>query len=177
MELRETTQAILDSDNPAVLLKLADRYVEMYNASPEVFVLPREHIILRPIIEVFHDNLGDFVGYVKAVRNVLAGVAKSDVHEFYRTVSTRYVQQVRRARAERAVKAVERMLGRSLEPDEKVRLVKKLEQHWGARRTAMLKHAKGSSRLSIDDRTVMLKEFWDQVDKEIDEGDLPMFKF
>lgn len=177
MELRDTTQAILDSGNPAALLRMADKYITLYNSSPELFVLPRDHVILRPIIEVFHDNLGDFVEYVKAIRNVLEGVTKADVHEVFRTIATRHIQQVRRGRAERAIRVIERLLNRGLDADEKSRLVRKLEQHWGARRIALLKHHKASGRLSVDERAVLLKEFWDQVDKEIDEGDLPMFKF
>jgi hypothetical protein len=177
MELRETTQTILKSAMPAVLLRLADKYIESYNEMRESFVLPREHVILLPIIEVFHDNLGDFVEYIKAIRNNLSGVVKTEVHEFYRTISTRYVQQVRRKRAERSLESLSRMIGRQLEPDEKVRVVKMLEKHWGARRTAMLKRAAEDGDLTVNVRAKLLVDFWKQIDKEIDEGDLPMFKF
>jgi hypothetical protein len=90
------------------------------------------------------------------------------------------VQHVRRKRAERALASIERMLERSLDADEKIRVVKKLEQHWGARRTNLLKHARDGysmNHLPIEVRSSLLADFWAQVDKEIDEGDLPMFKF
>lgn len=177
MELRDTTRAILKSTTPAVMLKLADKYIEAYNEMPEAFVLPREHVILLPIIEVFHDSLGDFVEYIKAIRNNLSGVEKTDVHEFYRTISTRHVQQVRRKRAERALESLTKTIGRQLEQDEKVRVVKNLEKHWGARRTAMLKQASGEGDLTVNVRAQLLVDFWKQIDKEIEDGDLPMFKF
>lgn len=172
MELRDSTLALITSSNPATLLKLADKYIETYNAVPDRFVLPREHVVLKPVIESFHDSLGDFVAYLRAIRNYLSGVEKDEVHRLYRTILTRHVQQVRRSRVERALKSVEKMLGRKLDSDERKRLGRKLEQHWHARREALRRANKGAAQ-----GQGMFDEFWKTIDTEIENGDLPMFKF
>jgi hypothetical protein len=154
------------------MLRLADRYITQFTEMPENFVLPREHVTLKPIIESFHDSLADFVAYVRAIRNNLDGVEKSQVHEFYRTVYTRYVQQTRRARIEKALKVIEKTLGRPLDAEEKQRVARKLEQHWQARREMLRRANKGTPH-----GAGLFETFWEQVEKEIDEGDLPMFKF
>ena len=113
--IRDATYAILDSEHPDGWLRLADTYIGNYNALPKSFVLPREHATIKPIIDVYYNDLAGFVEYIKAIRDTLTGEPKRTVHELYRTISTRYVQQVRRRRADNALRAVEKALGRPLD--------------------------------------------------------------
>lgn len=175
MDLRETSQAIRRSDNPAALLQLADSYIDMYNATPESFVLPHDHDIIRPIIEVFHNDLPGFVAYVKALRNVCVGVNYDAVHKFYRRVNTRLVQQVRRDRVERAIRVYERTRGVTYTAEERNQLAQKLEQHWGHLRLLMLESERNKGGLTVGSRALLLAKFWASIDKDIDDGELPEF--
>ena len=180
MDLREATREILGSDSPAAWLRLADGYIHAYNKMPEAFILPKDHALLRPVIEVFHDKLPDFAAYCRAVRDHLGGDAYHNAHELYRTISTRSVQQNRRARLYKALDSVEAAVPRKLAPDERARGAVKLEKHWGLRRREMLaahRRTTPSGRLSTDHRAALLEKFWHEIDKEIETRDIPLFNF
>lgn len=181
MSLREATKEILDSDNPAELLRLADMYIESFNKMPEAFVLPAKHVILRPVIEAFSDDLDAFVRYIHAVREQFPpGLKRADLQMFYRTILTRSVQQSRRQRLSRAVAVMEQVVGRRLEREERERVAKRLEQNWASRRMDFLKSHRGATdkgRLRSDERSELLEEFWGQIDAEIAQRDLPMLRF
>jgi hypothetical protein len=179
MGLRGATQAILSSDKPAEWLKLADMYINSFNQMPEAFVLPAKHAILKPVIEAFHNDLETFVRYTQAIRDQLPpGEDKVDLQHFYRTLITRSVQQSRRARMNKALESVEKALGRTLDHEERERVAVRLERHWAMRRRELLKHARSatpSGRVSTDVQAEMLKEFWQEIDREIDNRELPIF--
>lgn len=180
MSLRETTQAILGADDPAEWLRLADMYIATFNQMPASFVLPAQHAVLKPAIVAFHHDPATFARYIEAIRDQFPpGDKKIGLHRLYRTVLTRVVQQDRRARMARALVAVEKMIGRPLTTDERERVIHKLEQHWAYRRMQFLKAARSSTakgRLSSDERAEMLKQFWEEIDAEIERRELPMFR-
>lgn len=180
MDLRAATRTILDSDEPADWLQLADMYIASFVAMPDSFVLPAQHAVLAPVVNAFYDNDVAFAEYVRALRDELPkGARRAAVHYVFRTINGRATQQVRRARMARALLVVEAMLGRKLEPDERKRVAAKLEQHWATRRREFLKAARGSThkgRLTTDEQSALLKEFWDEIDAEIARRELPMFK-
>lgn len=180
MELRDSTQTILHSPKPSALLELADNYIEMFNDLKDAFILPRDHAALRPLIEVFYDDLDGFVAYTKAIRNQLTQSERQDVHLFYRRIATRRLQQTRRDRVERALAQIEKTLKRTLDGDERTRVISKLEQHWGKRRREYLDaHRRKSKhgRLSLDARAEILEVFYREIDEEITRNEIPQFKF
>lgn len=180
MSLRDATQSILASEDPANWLQLADMYIGSFNQMHSSFVLPAQHKVLAPIIEAFHDDGETFIKYIKAIRDQYQpGSHKSAIQAVYRTILTRVVQQGRRARLARALAVTEAVVGRPLEPDERARVGRKLEQHWALRRLQYLKAARGkveSGRLSSDERAELLQDFWHEIDDEISRRELPMFK-
>lgn len=180
MTLRDATRTILGSESPAEWLRLADMYIGSFNQMPSSFVLPAQHAVLKPVIEAFHSSTEAFVKYIQAIRDQYQpGDQRAELQMLYRTVLTRSVQQSRRARVARAITVAETMFGRSLDPDERDRVTKKLEQYWAQRRMQFLKSARGSTdkgRLRSDERTELLKQFWAEIDGEIERRDLPMFK-
>lgn len=180
MSLREATRQILDSDRPAEWLRLADLYMNTYNQMPETFVLPAQHAMLKPVIDTFKSDLERFVLYVQAIRDQYGpGEKRVELQKLYRTILVRQMQQSRRSRVGRALKVVETMLNRGLGPDERERVSRKLDQHWARRRQLYLEGARRGTdkgRLSSDERSELLNEFWAEVDAEIDRRELPMFK-
>lgn len=181
MQLRDATRLILDSEAPADWIKLADSYISSFNKLSESFILPSAHAMLAPVINAFYDNDAAFGEYIRAIRDQLPpGHQRDELHATYRTINGRSVQQVRRARLARALLVVEAAIGRRLDPDERVRVSTKLEQHWGKRRLDYLKEARSKTlkgRVSADERSDLVHTFWDTIDAEITRGDLPMFKF
>jgi hypothetical protein len=87
----------------------------------------------------------------------------------------RYVQQVRRERADRAIAKAQELYG---DTDFHTRLqwVSKLEHSWAQRRLDFLAKHRGRSennRISSDERAELLAEFWDEIETEIHNGELP----
>lgn len=161
----------------AAKLRLADRYITQKELFGSNFVLPAEHRALDPIIARYSGALPEFVKYVKAVRD--AAPAKSRTydspHELYRTLNVRLVQQDRRDRAGRALAWLEKYYPK-LTYDQRVRWIRKVEQQWGQRRMASMDDARRKTergRLATDEREVILRKFWETIDAEIAEGDLP----
>jgi hypothetical protein len=155
-------------------------YIGSFNQMPDAFVLPAQHAVLKPVIEAFNLDTATFVNYIRAIRDQYEpGQQKVELQRLYRTILTRSVQQSRRGRVHRAIVATEKMLGRTLDPDERDRVTLKLEQHWAHRRLEFLKSARSTTdkgRLNTDERSEKLQEFWDEIDAEIARGELPMFK-
>lgn len=180
MNLREATRVILASKKPDEQLKLADMYIDAYNKMPSTFVLPAQMAALKPLVDTFHANLDSFTRYARALRDALPpGSERSAMHQFYRTLNTRLVQRVGRSRDARALAVVEEMLHRELDPDERDRVLVKLNQFWSRRRREFLEAARRSTekgRLNTDERSTLLVEFWAQIDEEIERRELPMFK-
>lgn len=179
MTLREATRHILDSEEPAKWLELADMYMKSYKQLPDVFVIPADHAILQPVVAAFHADPEAFIDYIKAIRDMTQpGDERIKLHDLYRTIITRRVMGVRRQRVQNALRAVERALNRPLDPDEAARVSTKLEQHWAKRRRDFLKSQRAltaKGRLSTDVQNSVLKQFWSEIDEEISRGDLPIF--
>lgn len=175
MDLREATRLILGAPAPADLLALADKYIKVYNDMPDVFVLPREHAVLQPVIEHYAHNLTGFVEYVRGMRDSVdrRSGEYAALHEFYRSVNVRLAQQVRRDRLAALLRAAEKKLSRQLSADERDRYTYAAEQSWIGRRTAMLDAARKEYRrgaIPWEDRAALLERFWAAIDAEIAGG-------
>lgn len=177
--IEETTNFILR--NPSGVKKwltLADKYMQTFAEAPKDFLLPKAHMILKPLIEVYARNPDGFLQYVLGVRDSFSPEDKAweDVQVIYRRINGRYVQQQRRERSSRAVtKAIELFGGA---PNYHVRLkwVADLEHEWAKRRLAFLEIHRdklSNNRIDAETRADLLAEFWDIIDTEIYEGGLP----
>lgn len=177
MSLQAITEKLLDDPEIAEKLRLADMYIRLYNENPKVFVLPRRYIELKDIIEAFALDLDKFVKYLRACRDSVVPQSQQyrELHELYRTINLRRVQQQRRDRLDQAWAWYERRNPKA-PYDQKVRWRRKLEQQWGKRRMAALAEARRSTtnkRLSLAEMDDILAEFWAEIQREITEGKLP----
>lgn len=181
MDLREATQELLFAPDIAIQLRLIDNYIQTYNRLPSKFVLPYEHVHLKPIIEAFAKDLKAFVAYIKALRDGLEGATYIEVHELYRTISLRALQQERRARLQRALALLEpqaqQLVDRELTAEDRSRLGRLVEQRWGAMRLEYMREARtemSAKRLQAEQRDEVLAEFWSAIERGIDNGVVPL---
>lgn len=176
--IHELTDELL-SDRAAVKwLRLADNYIQMFNKSPHEFILPREHARLKPLIEIYAHDLHGFVRYILGVRDSYTHdtAAYADLHKLYRTVSTRLLQQERRHRLNAAVDKALALRGAPASFHTRATWARRMEQEWGRRRLEQMKGYRDKTkrnRLSVDERTEVLDEFWSEIDNEIARGELP----
>lgn len=182
MDLREATKQLLHAHDVGVWLKRADNYMQAYNRMPQDFILPREHVILKPIVEAFAADTAAFVEYIKAMRDGTSGSAYEDLHNLYRTVSLRVLQGERRVRMRKAVTLLtpelEAALGREVTYQEQVVVADWIEKLWGAARVALLdreRNALKSKKLSTEERAAVLDAYWTSIDKKLDKGEVPLF--
>jgi hypothetical protein len=181
MNLREATSWLLHVPDPATQLRLADNYIQTYNKLPTKFILPAAHGKLQPIIEAFANDVNGFVDYIRALRDASEGGAYDELHELYRTISVRALQQTRRARITKALsllgEALEKKLGRELTAENRVVVTSYIEKMWGAMRLeymALEREQRRSERLTSEDRGLVLDEFWKKIEAELANGRVPV---
>ncbi len=177
MSLPELTDHLAVDPKAADKLRLADSYMLQQQRLGRNFVLPDKHAEIEPIIERYAQNLTKFVDYVKSLRD--QAPPRSDgyfaLHELYRTLEVRMIQQQRRERAKRAYAWLEHNHPK-LTYEQRQRWLRKLEQQWGRDRMDFLdaqRRKTGKGRLSTEEREELLQEFWAEVDAEIAAGKLP----
>ena len=173
MTLNEATDVVLfDPDRTPMWIHAADRYLQLYNQDPESFILPRQYAVLEPIISSYANNLGGFLGYVRGIRDSMGDLPQAKlVQQIYRRVNTRYTQQIRRERSERALRKAEELYGPAPFILRQA-WVARLEHLWAKRRLAYLdSHRPKGGRLNIDERAEILGEFWGEIDHEIATGE------
>jgi len=176
MDIGETTKVILAAQSPVEWLRLADMYIMRSSQAPGEFALPAEHAVLSPVIESFRCDPDAFAQYILKIRDQLQpGGRRGDVNLLYRITRDRIFQQSRRLRIGRALEVVDVICGRRLEPDERDRMIAKLEQHWAQRRREYLKEARVKTekgQLSADERGELAKAFWMMIDGEVARGEI-----
>ena len=148
-----------------------------YEDNPEVFLLPKAHEFLKPLIEAYSNNLEGFTQYVLEIRDSFdrRSLQFVKVQAIYRRLNGRYVQQSRRERMARAIIKAEALYG-EIPYTKRMQWMAEQEHIWAQRRLAFLEQQRKrlkQDRLSTDLRTEMLLEFWDIIDTEIYEGNLP----
>lgn len=177
MALPELTDHLVKDPQVADKLRLADSYMLQVERMGRQFRIPEEHSVLEPIIERYSRNFPRFVSYVRELRDTVQPRSASYIalHELYRMLEVRLVQQQRRDRARRALAWLEAKHPK-LSSEQKLRWVRKLEQQWGKRRMAAMDHARRKTlrgRLSTTEREGLLAEFWQEIDQEVEKGELP----
>jgi len=179
MDLRELRDMLLRIDHPESVLQLADMYLQHLQIAGDNFRLPKEHVLVKPLLEYYADDLEGWVKFVKGVRDRLPQVGRKfhpEVNELYRKLDIRLTQQERRERLDRAVAVALRKKLIADEYMDKMQYSRRCTQEWRLRRerilTAASKVTKGG-RTSMADREVLLTEFWATIDAEIDNGEVP----
>lgn len=179
MDLKEFRATVLRLDRPEEVLRLADEYLQDMERKGDRFILPKDHIIVKPVLEYYHGDLKGWVKFVKSVRDRLPVDGRKfheGVHDIYRTVLIRLTQVERRARLDAAVTmAVKKKLIENTY-DEKMRYSRRCTQAWKLRKDNLLtQHAKQTKKgvLSVEEREELLVDFWNNIAAEIDNGELP----
>lgn len=171
------TQRLINDPKAADKLVLVDSYITQLHKLGKQFILPNDHSELKPLVESYADDLPKFVAYVRAIRDAVPFRSSSylSLHELYRTLNVRVVQQERRARANRALEWLATHHPK-LTYEQRTKWLRKLEQKWGRERLQYMDIYRRKSRrdrLTTDEREEILQEFWADIDQTITNGDLP----
>lgn len=174
---QDVSDVLLRDPNVADKLRLADNYMLQMQRFGNKFVLPDEHQELEPIIKKYARDLPRFVSLVRSIRDQVPPKKPSYIalHELYRMLEVRLVQQTRRERARKALNWVERHHAK-LTHEQKMRWLRKLEQQWGKQRMQYLEAERRKTergRLSTEEREELLKQFWAEIDEQVENGELP----
>lgn len=178
MDLKEFRATVLRLDRPEEVLRLADKYLAQMQDLGDSFVLPREHILVKPVLEYYAGDLEGWVKFLDSIRQRLPKEGRkfhAGVQELFRTVEVRYVQTQRRARLDAAVQKAVKLRLVPDTYDDKIRYARRCTQEWTKRRMDLLKNsAKGKgSRITVEERETLLDDFWLEIDAEIDRGEVP----
>lgn len=166
---------ILTQKDQASWIKIADVHIQSMQQLGSKFVLPVEHHVLKPFIDRFKDDGWGLAEYILRLRDMSNDKdQKRDLHELYRTIMTRFMQQDLRARTNRAVERYQKDNNKVFSAIEKQAYKNKLNAVWALGRLEYMKTCRGTKkRLTTDERAIALKEFWATIDEKIDNGDIP----
>jgi hypothetical protein len=175
--LSEFTNTLLrNPDKVKKWITVADKYMQTYADNSEMFLLPKAHEFMKPLIDSYALNLEGFTQYLLGLRDCFdrRSAQFTEVQAIYRRVNGRYVQQQRRERIGRAVAKAEELYG-EIPYQQRMQWMADREHEWALRRLAWLdiQRRRIGERISVEVRTELLLEFWDMIDTEIYEGDLP----
>ena len=176
--LGATTERLLrNPDKINDLLIIVDKHMQSYANDKNLFVLPKQHEFLQPIIEAYSHDTGGFCEYLLNIRDNFDRKSRQfvDVQAIYRRINGRHVQHTRRERMAKAVKRADELFG-PIAYTKRMQWMADLEHEWARRRLAFLEAQRKrlkQERLSTELRTEMLLEFWEIIDTEIFEGVLP----
>ncbi|MDA7805618.1 hypothetical protein N8991_06145 [Schleiferiaceae bacterium] len=172
-----TATLLRNPDKVKEWLTIVDKHMTSYADNPEVFLLPKAHEFLKPLIEAYAHNLEGFTQYLLELRDNFdrRSLQFVEVQAIYRRLNGRFVQQSRRDRMARAIIKADTLFG-EIAYTKRMQWMAELEHVWAQRRLAFLEQQRKrlkQDRLSTELRTEMLLEFWDIIDTEIYEGNIP----
>lgn len=176
-----TNMLLRNPDKVGEWVTVADRYMQTYVEDPEAFLLPKAHEFMKPLIEAYALNLEGFTHYLVGLRDCFdkRSTQFNKIQAIYRRINGRHVQQTRRERIGRAVDKAEELYG-ELPYTQRIQWMAHLEHEWAQRRMAFLEQQRQklkTERLSVEIRTELLAEFWNDIDTEIYEGKLPPWNY
>jgi len=155
-------------------ITVADKYMQTKASDPEMYILPKPHSFLEPVINSFYKDPDGFLEFILNVRDQLEKQDNTwdEVQSVYRKINGRFVQKARRERAARAVAKAEDLFGET-DFHSRMQWTADLEHAWANRRLEFLNGYRAkykTERLDVDTRAEVLAEFWDAIDTEIYEG-------
>lgn len=174
-ELRNCTEFL--EKNPHSVqkwLNLADKYMQTLVANPEMFLLPKAHEFLKPVIARYAKDIDGFSRYLIDIRDTFSptDLAWEQVQTIYRRVNGRFVQQLRRERSNRAIEKATELHGKPAYHS-RLKWVSDLEHGWANRRLLFLDKYRDTmkgARIDVETRAELLAQFWEIIDTEIFEG-------
>lgn len=176
--LRELRDTLTQIAHPDRVLRLADKYLQDFTENREDFILPKEHVLVKPLLEFYVGDLDGWKKFVRIVRDRLpqGSDERRAVQELYKVLEVRAIQRRNRILIDAATDvAIRKGL---LDPtwESKQRYAKRCIQAWKARKDNMLKTVRSQSptgRVSADHREKLLKEYWTMVSEEVNNGEVP----
>mgnify|MGYP006100397055 CR=1 FL=1 len=155
-------------------LNVADKYMQTLVANPEMFLLPKSHGFLKPVISRYAKDIDGFSRYLLELRDMFSttDLAWEHVQTVYRRVNGRFVQQTRRERSHRAIAKASELYGKPAYHS-RMQWVSDLEHTWANRRLMYLddyRNKMKGDRIDVDTRAELLGMFWEIIDTEIFEG-------
>lgn len=179
-DLAEFRRTLLAIAAPDQWLILADDYIKRFEAfsDSDQFELPAKHAWLEPAIAYYAHDLEGWVKFIKSVRDRLPAKSQefAKVFDFYKDVNARMLVQRQRQREEMAYDVAVRKQMLKDTPENRKRYAKRCTQYWANQRRMMLDNVRASSptgRVSVDHREELLKEFWENIEAMIENGEVP----
>lgn len=178
--LREARDRIAAHENPVSVLIYADKLMDNVRSMGPMFKLNQDDAWLLPVLENYSEHLDLWVAFVKNVRDKIERPARNqqfhDVQEWFKKLSVRLIVQKTRAILAVAVPLAIRKGMIENTVAEKNRYANRCSAEWKRRRKNLLDGARSKSttgRVSLDVREALLKEFWDNIAAEVNNGELP----
>jgi len=176
--LAELREHLLYLPDIADKLKVADSYLVLHARMGSGFILPAQHAVVKPILDYYAGDLTGWVKYVKGIRDRIGRSDErwADLQELYRMLEIRNTQRIRRERLNSALAVA---LSRKLIADNKsakAAYERRCTLEWMRLRTLTLDAARKGSpskRLTEDERSKLLDEFWEGVDQQLAAGEIP----
>lgn len=166
-----------DPDKICERLYVVDKHMISYDQRHQAVLLPSGYEFLQPLATAFVRDLGGFAYFILELRDSFDRRSRHfvDIQKVYRRVNGRHVQQARRERMARAMEKAEELYGPVPYP-KRIQWMTDVEHGWAKRRLAFLNDIRkksGEQHLAAEDRAEALLEFWEVIDTEIFDGDLP----
>ena len=100
-----TETVLRNPDKVKDWLDIADKHMMSYANNPDVFLLPKAHEFMKPLIEAFAHDTEGYAQYLVDLRDNFdrRSLPFVEIQAIYRRVNGRAVQQARRERIARAV--------------------------------------------------------------------------
>lgn len=176
--LKEVRATLLAISHPEKVLRYADDLMELRRKQGDGFKLNSADAWLLPLLEFYTEDLEGWMNYIRGVRNRLEeGTAEREaVQDFYKVVNVRFIQRRTRAIIDVAVDLAVRKGSIDDTWAAKQLYTKRCIQAWKQRKDNMLKIVRSNSptgRVSLDHREQLLRDFWEQVAEEVNNGEIP----
>lgn len=176
--LKELRQTLLTISHPERVLRMADHYLAEFEKLGDSFVLPAEYKIVKPVLEYYANDIGGWVKFLKGTRDRLPRGSDEyhEVHELYKVVNVRAIQRRTRALIDAATDVACRKGLLDNTWDAKQRYAKRCIQAWKMRKDNMLdaiRRVSPTGRVSQDHRERELAAFWQLVEQEVNNGEVP----
>lgn len=169
----------MDPEARAPVFKVADHYLVKYDEAPELTVVPREHIYVKPVVEAF---AGDSLAYVKWLRKLMANhlergsSAAMIIGDVAKDAQSRGINRRKRLLETEAIRQAlgKRMIEDS--PMQKARYKRRvsewIKKDYKAHLDSHRKNTK-NGRLSIEERDELITKYWDDLAQRFASGDVP----
>jgi hypothetical protein len=177
-ELTNVRDTLLTISHPDRLLRYADDLMEMRRKQGDQFTLTAKDVWLLPILEFYTEDLEGWMNFLKNVRDRLpeSSAEREAVQDFYKVVNVRFIQRRTRSILDVAVDVATKKQMIENNWNAKQLYAKRCIQSWKARKDNMLTNVRKSSptgRVSLDHREELLRDFWEMVSEEVNNGEVP----